>query len=868
MVTLNSLSKVLPGLRGAAILDDAFSAQEEVGENTPHAVYLFPPHVLLLLDEGRCLLGFDAVGIERQTPAKVLFEQMGDQTRQEKSGNALSDPTLKHGLLAFRTNDKIINIFPGDVSQGLYYIIHRSRFVRAVRFDIELEKWHFTSKQDVLLGEAFDDFNIQSIQFCLSRSTFVWIAVSDTTKCLMIQQQSTMTGVASPTVLMENIPECDLYLFGDIICLIPRSDNKRELYFWPIGTQELSIYYYGLGFLKPLPGKKRVKTHEFRALQRSIILPARLKISRTSIRPTICAVASDQLTDELLILDSAGRVCAVKGKSNAVAISKLCQLHSSRPFLPRLQTAMLIHQDRLFVSDEVGCHSFLLPDGVKEDGLVSSIPHPRFWQSFGLVIQSGIWTPTDGAWQLRGKPILDQAASIAAGNLDSMMLAAEMCSRWQMPRVAGKYALDALRCATASLDQGQGTKKNAFNAPNKDQHTLLSDIAKMLAHVRQVERSPIIPISVLGTHERLHELTVDEIQMYCAGAGSHISDFKFEDRGQAALGFDEMCDSLIGHYKSLSDRYIALFTDSDESLPIDREEQVRARISQLLLQSKSVASGDDSMKLAYEFGAFVEDAPADVAFCVFESLGLSDALSGAYPSIPSLNESSKSLFKFMIFDNPRLSWTTQLFEQSSHRICLFEVLTKILVQVRPETLVEFVRFCAAIYYDATPKAKQEKQLFIRAADCLHNTFTKKLSRKSARAEAMVFRLAGYHIRALRKLVDQTLWEDALGEVDRAGEDKALHRQLFSILVEELHKNGKLNYYAGKIFVQNFAPDTFRLEDLFGLFQGSTHSVECAPLVSSTGSGTKLENLRDYLEILLERESKTIEARILPGSPRD
>lgn len=172
--------QALPGIRGQQVLEGVFEDEGDAGSrNRPSDVFVFPPHVVVLLDQGRAVLGFDAVPVENRTPSKLLFEQMGEQTKGTNSDVSISGPSLswpfaqpspcpprslrvecrsfhpgpamltvrccshptrpvprwisqalsstdlKHGVLAFRSADRIITIVPADQSRELFYFIHR-----------------------------------------------------------------------------------------------------------------------------------------------------------------------------------------------------------------------------------------------------------------------------------------------------------------------------------------------------------------------------------------------------------------------------------------------------------------------------------------------------------------------------------------------------------------------------------------------------------------------------------------------------------------------------------------------------------------------------------------------------------------------
>ena len=687
----------------------------------------------------------------------------------------------------------------------------------------------------------------------------------------MTQQHSALMGLSPAQCLITGIPECELLLFGDITALMPRgaSDDRRELYVWPLGTLELAIHYHGLGQLELPKGGQGVKTHSYQLLQQSAIMPARFKVSKAALPPAIVAATVHPTKQALLVLDTAGDVTRLTVNAAKIDARLLCRLKTAASLRPEAGLTLLVHQVYLLVTDATGCSAYHLVDGKACGWPLSAVPKLKAWQcAVGPVVLSGLWSPGAGAWQVRGKPVLEQAdAMIDTAGSEGAALAAELCAKWDMSRAAGRYALDAVIASVAEdsmtpVPPASSPPRPQDKKPTENANKVVHELASMLVHVRLVELSPLLLITILGANPVLHEILLEEIRMYQAGLDETGKASSIPRALSSAPSYADASSALIKEYSTLAeayDRTLVGTSAADVYEAVDVSANNREKVANLLKLSKSVSMSDDATRIAHEFGLFVEEAPADVLFCVLEQLNLLEALEQGFPNPATYGDSSLEgkTAKFMLFENPRLSWTTQTFEDATYRVCLFEILCQIIAQVVPPRLVPFVKFAAGVLHGAAIKPAQEQQVFTRAAECLsmairHNAA---LSKPSARAHADVLRHAGEHDRALRVLIGRQLWDDCIADVKRSTGDKVLHRQLFLILVQGLHSAGRLNAHAQRIFSDELLPASYRLEDLFSLFQQSAGAQGGEPIARKGGDETQLGSLRKYMVMMLQRVAK-------------
>ena len=687
----------------------------------------------------------------------------------------------------------------------------------------------------------------------------------------MTQQYSALMGLSPAQCLITGIPECELLLFGAIAALMPRGagDDRRELYVWPLGTLELAIHYHGLGQLQLPKGGQGVKKHSYQLLQQSAIMPARFKVSEAALPPAIVAATVHPTKQALLVLDTAGDVTRLTVNAAKIDARWLCRLKTTASLQPEAGLTLIVHQVYLLVTDATGCSAYHLVDGKLCGWPLSAVPKLKAWQcAVGPVVLSGLWSPGAGAWQVRGKPILEQAdAMIEAAGPEGATLAAELCEKWDMSRAAGRYALDAVIASVANDGMSRASPPSSptrtlVKEPAENANKMVRDLASMLVHVRLVELSPLLLITILGANPVLHEILLEEIRMYHAGLDGSGKASRTRPALSSAPSYADTSASLIKEYSALAeayDRTLVGASAADVYEAVDVSAKNREKIANLLELSKSVSMSDDATRIAHEFGTFVEEAPADVLFCVLEQLNLLEALAQGFPNPATYGDSSPEgkTAKFMLFENPRLSWTTQTFEDATYRVCLFEILCQIIAQVVPPRLVPFVKFAAGVLHGAAIKPAQEQQVFTRAAECLsmairHNAA---LSKPAARAHADVLRHAGEHDGALRVLIGRQLWDDSLADVKRSTGDTVLHRQLFLILVQGLHTAGTLNSHAQRVFSEELLPASYRLEDFFSLFQRSGSAQGGEPIVRKGGDETQLGSLRKYMVMMLQRVAK-------------
>eukprot|EP00040_Diaphanoeca_grandis_P024029 m.131521 g.131521 ORF g.131521 m.131521 type:complete len:854 (+) comp29553_c0_seq1:101-2662(+) len=852
MAVLEPLAQVLPGLRGAEILEGIFSGDESNGgaQLRASAVFVQPPHIVVSTDQGRRLVGFDSVVPAHGIESDELFGIITSNLQRKPDANKSME--LEDGVLAFRTTDRVVAMVPADAFGQLFYLICRSRVVKAAKYDSGSGRWSFESRKDFLLGSSVDDSSLVAVKHNVQRSMFVWIVESKTgVRSLHAQQHSALTGLSPARTLMTGLPECEMHAFGDSVCVVPHaSSGRRQLHFWPLGPLEPLLYYASVGQVE-LPPSTVGQIYEYKDFFMSTILPIILESPSVDSGSELLAIGVNLVKRHLLVLSRDGTLTAIHTTASEIVTLPICRLQDLQcEGTPQVA----IHQSFVVIVDAVGCNLYHVSTGdlATSRGPLSSERNLTLWQgTSGYVNLCGLWSASAGLWQIRSKSILDQAELLSKSAKDpneGKALAAELCRKWDVPEIAGKFALDAI----------QALVRNQQIQPQTQGNRMIEKVAAMLPHLRQVQQSPLLLITIIGKTPVLREMLLEEIKMHYASLDETMKPTSGRDPPSL------MGSGLTKKYADLAEAYSVTLLggiDNDEEDSASVSQRVQDNIMGLLLQS-GIGCAEDDGDVSEVLRVYVEQTPKDVLICVFEYLEIGNPIEDGFP------EASESFCNVVdrhtrithtLFKNTRLSWLSNTLEEAPPLIFLFDIMCQMLMQVWPKLLEAFVRFSTKTLHMGFATPSQEKTIFTRVVLVLDVPEQKQaLSHACAQAYAKLFNKCGDHSRALRILIQNELWEHALMMLQQFKSAPDIYMRLFGVLCEGFRAGGRLGAYAPRIFNQATIPPTYTLQDLFDLFNTSnaltSTSMRESPLVSVESSDLTVSTLRVCLVAMLNMTS--------------
>lgn len=374
-----------------------------------------------------------------------------------------------------------------------FHFVHASGAVKVARYERETGIWRWNAAQGFQLGGRNAGSTIVSVQYDSTRFTFVWVAADPSDDPDTVPHSLHVQSMLGPSVggsvddsftqhvvVLRNAPQCELYLFGDSVAVIPRSPShafSQEVYLFQLGRLRLRVLRIGAGVLElgggatsggaawspgtrpgsPAPGgsatlsvptsnSNDVEIVDFNAVHRAAVLPAWLRESKCGVTVApILAVFPRGVHRDLLILTSDGLICSVQIDGLSVSTLKLCQLTGVSADILGSNPQLFALQCYVGVVGAQETVMYRTLDGKEGRRPLSGRFNERLWTaSYETFHKVGLWSPTTGIWEVRCQPVLSQANALSEDHTedDALVgdsLAALLCNAWGLPRASGRY---------------------------------------------------------------------------------------------------------------------------------------------------------------------------------------------------------------------------------------------------------------------------------------------------------------------------------------------------------------------------------------------------------------------------------------------
>eukprot|EP00039_Didymoeca_costata_P028809 m.22182 g.22182 ORF g.22182 m.22182 type:complete len:870 (-) comp7367_c0_seq1:77-2686(-) len=835
--TLDDIASLGPRVRGTSTL------QAILKKEVIHSVHVSSANgnVILSLDGGKFVVSFDNVAASNLTTDGADLASLVLQRQ---------DAPLESGLLCCEIKYPLLTVIQDRDRSDLFYFVTKARFVYPVKYDVLNQTWTWPKSQDVLMLQSTrrQSGDIDTLLYDPGRRIVVWTEKHEDSQLMDIYSQDLIGGrlASEGDVLFEEVPQGQLLQHSDIAYFIPQRPTKRisDIFMWNLGRKQLQIYHVGLGILS---NNSRQNSLNFPAVFRDIVLPARLKYNQKGLKCEVLCATSHELSGQLILLEENGSVLGIKmDATGACKSKKICYLHDFDAKSIGPDPKLFFHDYLLGLIGSMGTVLYTVMDGVLIKR-VSKIPNEVPWSSFGDGLpRMGLWSSQGGLRQLRGLPLKKQCQAILKVHKDKYtgnQVAAKLAELHNNDCLAAHFAIQAiLALVPGKADDTSDPSSNA---------SIIAKCKEMLPICRRATQGPSIVVALLSQYQQFHGLLMEELRIF--------EDDYFGRRHEpgskklsAQTPLNKTMQPLLKRYHDLETvrRNIfggsSDFADAAAHTPkgfvdaVTVDNAVQTLLTTTVDWSTSSAGNQNRVGRLHDFAL---REPMVVLRCVLTHLRLETALEVGMPPAVEYIKNVPDAHVLCLELLPESVDVASATSAGNGNIPLFELTVRLLFELKPTLLSDFVMFCAHVTKekDAFPRVAY---FHLKASNILPTI--EKETEEHVKAHASLLKNAGKEYDALGVLLRGSLWDEALEFVRSYANEDLRHAGLFQKLLANLIKHDVVEKYASALFdlKNGLAPHNYSLNDLFRTLKMELTKDTTHPLADDNCFSVR--SLRDQL----------------------